>query len=71
MRYFNTKYMPCKYCEVDIEVTSRQRRPIWHPECAEKAMRDNINQMATKSGPNYKKWAEAMAKFAEELTPGG
>lgn len=56
------KYMECRYCEKPMVVGIRRRKQPAHIECGVQAAIDNSRQMANKSGPNYDRWKESMAR---------
>jgi hypothetical protein len=58
------KIVTCKVCEKYSEKLSRQHMC---PQCAEKRLRNNIEQMKTKNGPNWDKWKKGMSRAARSV----
>lgn len=66
-----TKVMPCRSCGKDMIVGSNTRNMPRHLECGIKTMIENMQQMQSKSGPNYDRWLSGMYSFLEKQARAG
>lgn len=60
------KDMPCRRCETSVRVGSNTRKAPLCQSCAELAVRENIEMLQSRSGPNYERWRDGMLRSLGE-----
>lgn len=57
------KDMPCRRCGLSVRVGSNSRKMPLCQSCAEAAVRQNAEQLVSRSGPYFERWRDAIIRM--------